>query len=254
MIPEGSFLRNIPWVYETQGRMELEAIAFAIDAIYLKHLRIIGWATNCQADTFANITHHERLELFLDLWSIVDQADVLRRLLNKGTKSSVISSFMEVAAPAQSMRNKMDHLAQNIPNLASSKGNITPIYGAFSFGKFELDDKGVDVEDVEIYTVTAGSLTHKSHKWPVPNPSNSGRILDIPVGMLEFSAFDKTLDVSELIRRLHELVHLFDTVIRERIESEIDTLAKDQGLDAELLKSDSAGGIATVLKGKLTDS
>ena len=88
----------------------------------------------------------------------------------------------------------------------------------------------------------------------MPNPSEPGRILDIPVGMLEFSAFDKTLDVSELIRRLHELVHLFDTVIRERMESEIDTLAEEQGLDAEQLKRDSAGGIATVLRGKLTGS
>lgn len=249
MIPEDSFLRKIPWVYETHGRMELEAIAFSIDAIYLKHHRISHWAIKCEPKSFSNTPYLERLELFLDLWSIVDQADVLRRLLGKLRNNNSLDEFRTLAEAARRMRNRMDHLADNIPNMANKKGYLMPIYGAFSFGRFYLDAAGVEIDDCEIYSITAGSLTHKSHKWPVPNPL--GKILDIPVGMFEFSAFDETLDVSSLVRSLNEIVHIFDTSVRKEMEAKIRDVAKEKDLDAETLISEYAGSVATVIKGKL---
>jgi len=194
MIPENSFLRKIPLAYETQGRMELEAIAFATNSIYLKHSQIYNWAIACDSASFSNVPYQERLDLFLNLWSIVDQADALRRLLQKGKASLVISDFLAIADPAQQMRNKMDHLPQNIPNMAGKSGKVLPIYGVFSFGKFWLSKDGISVDDFEIYTITAGSLTHKTHQWPIATPS-PGKLLQIPIGMFEFSAFDCTLDI-----------------------------------------------------------
>lgn len=253
MIPEESFLRRIPWVYETQGRMELEAIAFAIDAIYLKHHQISRWATSCDSDSFVKTPHHERLDLFLNLWSIVDQADVLRRLLQKIKANNAVSAFLNIADSAQRMRNKMDHLSQNIPNLAGKTGKVTPVYGVFSFGKFGLSNNGVEVEDFEIYTITAGSLTHKSHEWPIATPS-PGKILEIPVGMFEFSAFDCTLDISGLVQSLHHVVQTFETVVRPRMEAEIRSVAEREGLNADALISECAGSVATVMRGQLRDS
>lgn len=253
MIPEESFLRRIPLAYETQGRMELEAIAFAIDAIYLKHQQISKWATNCDLGSFVNTPHHERLDLFLNLWSIVDQADVLRRLLQKIKTNRAVNGFLNIADSAQRMRNKMDHLSQNIPNIASKTGKVVPVYGVLSFGKFGLSNNGVDVEDFEIYTITAGSLTHKSHQWPIATPS-PGKILEIPVGMFEFSAFDSTLDVSGLVQSLHHVVQTFETDVRPRIEAKIKSVAEENGLSADALISECAGSIATVIRGQFRDS
>ena len=235
--------------YETLGRMELEAIAFSIDAIYLNHQRISQWAARCEPKSFLKTPYRERLELFLYLWSIVDQADALRRLLRKIRTNESVLEFRKISDAAQSMRNSMDHLSQNIPNIANKKGHVPPVYGAFSFGRFHFDEAGVEIEDFEIYTITAGSLTHKAHKWPVPNPL--GKILDIPVGMFEFSAFDRTLDVSALVRCLSGIVHLFDTRVRNRIETAIRSAAEEKGLDAEPMLSEYAGSIATVIEGKI---
>lgn len=249
MISEGSFLRRIPLAYETHGRMELEAIAFSIDAIYLKHERISQWAAKCEPESFLKTPYRERLELFLDLWSIVDQADALRRLLHKIRTNESVLEFRKIAEAAQSMRNSMDHLSQNIPNIANKKGQVFPVYGVFSFGRFYLDEAGVEIEEVKIYTITAGSLTHKAHTWPVPNPL--GKVLDIPVGMFEFSAFDRTLDVSALARSLNGIVNFFDTRVRSGIETAIKSAAEEKGMDAEPMLSEIAGSIATVIEGAI---
>lgn len=250
MISEESFLRRIPLAYETKGRMELEAIAFAIDAIYLRHNQIFKWAANCDEDTFLKTPHRERLELFLNLWSIVDQVDILRRLLKPLKVNEGISDFFKIIEPVSDMRNAMDHLPGKINNLADKKGRITPIYGVFSFGKPTLDTNGIAIEYLEIYTMTAGSLTHKSHKWSIATPL-PGKIIDIPVGMFEFSAFDTTLDISALVRSLSLIVHMFDTKVRPKMEAKIRSAAKEQGLDAEKIISESSGSIATILRLKL---
>lgn len=229
--------------------MELEAIAFSIDAIYLKHQRISQWATQCEPESFSKTPYRERLELFLDLWSIVDQADALQRLLLGKIGENELLEFRSIAKAAHSMRNRMDHLPQNIPNIANRRGHVPPVYGAFSFGRFYLDGAGVEIDDFEIYTITAGSLTHGSHKWPVPNPL--GKVLDIPVGMFEFSAFDFTLDVSALVRCLNGIVHIFDTNVRKGMEAMIRDVAKEKDIDVGPMLSEYAGSITTVLKGKI---
>ncbi|WP_373018975.1 hypothetical protein [Thiomicrorhabdus sp.] len=249
MIPENSFLRNIPFSLETKTIMELEAIAFSIDAIYLKHYQVSKWAENCDEVYFINAPYQERLELFLNLWSIVDQAYNLRRLFKTIKNHVVIERFLDVTGSVPNMRNGMDHLPENISNKAAKKGSVIPVYGVFSFGKFELEDEGVNVDDCMIYTMTAGSLTHSSHKWPVANLS-SGKILDLPVGMFEFTAFDSTLDISALVRHLREIVHLFDTSVRAHVESQIREQSEQKGLDSESLMSKGPGSIATVIKGK----
>lgn len=246
MIPENSFLRKIPWAFKTKDRMELEAIAFAIDAIYLRHRRILNWAAKCEPESFSKTPHNERLELFLDLWSIVDQVYVLRKLLKKLSYLTSVAEFFNITKDADCMRNGMDHLPVNISNISSKKKSM-PVYGALSFGRFYWDSSGVNIEDFEIYTITAGSLTHKSHEWPVPNPATSGRILEIPVGMFEFSSFDRTLDISSLVRSLKAIINISD----KNIERTIRDFAAKEGSDAETLIADHAGSITTVMQGRI---
>lgn len=246
MIPENSFLRKIPWAFKTNDRMELEAIAFAIDAIYLRHRRILDWAAKCEPESFSKTPHNERLELFLDLWSIVDQVYVLRQLLGKLSHLTSVAEFLNITKDVGLMRNGMDHLPQKISNIASKKKSM-PVYGAFSFGRFYWDSSGVNIENFEIYTITAGSLTHRLHEWPVPNPATPGRILEIPVGMFEFSSFDCTLDISSLVRSLKAIINISDKNIERTIR---DFAAKDD-IDAETLIADHAGAVTTVMVGKI---
>lgn len=246
MIPESSFLRKIPWTIKASDRMELEAIAFAIDAIYLRHRRILDWATKCEPDSFSKTPHNERLELFLDLWSIVDQVYVLRQLLTKLDHLPSVAEFLGITKDVGHMRNGMDHLPQKIPNIAGKKKSM-PVYGAFSFGRFYWDSSGVNIENFEIYSITAGSLTHKSHEWPIPNPARQGRVLEIPVGMFEFSSFDRTLDISSLVRNLNKIVDIAD----KNIERIIMDFAAKEGSDAEAMIADHAGSITTVMHGRI---
>ena len=246
MIPENSFLRKIPWAIKTSDRMELEAIAFAIDAIYLRHRRILDWATKCEPESFSNTPHNERLELFLDIWSIVDQVYVLRQLLGKLSHLPSVAEFISFAEVAGHTRNGMDHLPQNISNIAPKKKPM-PVYGAFSFGRFYWDSSGINIENCEIYTITAGSLTHRLHKWPVPNPAMSGRVLEIPVGMFEFSSFDRTLDISSLVRSLKAIINISD----KNIERIIRDFAAKEGSDVEALIADYADSITTVMQGRI---
>lgn len=250
MIPETSILRNIPWGIRTDDRIKLQAMAFAIDAIYLRHSWILNWATRCKRESFANTPHHERLELFLNLWSIIDQVDILRQLLSKLGHIPSINEFLKTAEISKLMRDKMDHLPEMVPNLAKKTKPSPPIYGAFSFGRFYLDQAGIDIENVEIYSITAGSFTHKTHYWPLPAPATAGKILEIPVGMFEFSVFDWTLDVSSMVRNLPLLVN----VLSANLESALKEVAANENIDTAALLADHADALAIVLAGRIEDA
>lgn len=224
-------------------------MAFAIDAIYLRHDWIQHWAAECRRESFTHTPHHERLELFLNLWSIVDQVDILRQLLDKLGHISSVNEFLKAAEIANKMRNRMDHLPEMIPNLAKKTKPSPPVYGAFSFGRFYLDQAGISIENADIYLITAGSLTHKSHKWPMPAPATAGRILDIPVGMFEFSAFDWTLDVSSMVQNLPTLVN----DLSANLENALGELAANENIDTATLMADHADSIAMVLIGRIED-
>ncbi|MFT3965394.1 MAG: hypothetical protein QM690_05885 [Sphingobium sp.] len=76
--------------------------------------------------------------MFSDAWTIVDQVHVVRQvvsvLTDKKTRAEDTQAYIDDFASAHILRNKMDHLNQNLPNRVKSSSEYTQaMFGMLSF-------------------------------------------------------------------------------------------------------------------------
>jgi hypothetical protein len=69
-------------------------------------------------------------------WTIVDQLYAARKMIERFLNGTGVdpgpaaSEFLELAAPADTLRNGMDHLHDNIANHAKVKESRPPLFGS----------------------------------------------------------------------------------------------------------------------------
>lgn len=200
-----------------------------------------------------------RSALFGDAWSIVDQAHMLRSLLHELSTEINVPAFREFAAvseAATTLRNKMNHLHNNIANLAAKKGG-QPLHGALSFCVHRLSEAGErkvasgagidqpsDLAPSYIVTLTLGPMLQKNHTfWPA-NPA--GRKIEFPIGCFQLHAFDIVLDLSAIARAAKQVFQAFETDVAKACMELIQSAAKNEE-EAKKLLAPQATGITLVM-------
>jgi hypothetical protein len=255
MISENSFFKNIPLAINLQQRLIWEGAGWAIQMIALSYDRLKVAASQVDA-TSGNYPTSLATEMFACCWSIIDQCHMLRKILERVPLRSdgLAAKFIEKFEAVTFIRNAMDHLHQNINNVANKKGPVAPIFGAMSFCAITNDDVLSSVSDMgvpiisgcRVVTLTAGALTHPQHAFQVLSPA--GRITEIPVGMFQFMAFEHRVDFSDMVADLASLVAYFDHVVKPDQEQQLREFARMNNLDEDKVVSEHSAAFVVTMK------
>jgi hypothetical protein len=261
MISEDSFFKKIPLAINLEQRLTWEGAGWAIQMIDLSYNKLKAAASQVDA-TLATYPTFLATEMFACCWSIIDQCHMLRKILERAPLDAdgLAAKFIKKFEAVTFIRNAMDHLHQNINNVANKKGPISPIFGALSFCVITDDDisSSSSERDVPIIkgrtvvTLTAGALTHPQNNFQVVSPT--GRHIEIPVGMFHFMAFEHRVDFSDMIMDLALLVAHFDNVVKPDQERQLREFARTSNLDESKVVSEHRADFAVAIQLKFPNA
>lgn len=214
LVSDESFLRRLPLGVVLESRLRMDAIVIACDILGQAYRDLFHLSVKIGSD-LSSLNHSARAAAIGLCWSIVDQLHAVRQLLTPPTEESVgpvTQRFLELSAPATSLRNKMDHLRSNLRNLADKKGNRFPLFGALSYV--------LSADDPEtggwLMTISSGA-SHGGEMYPAVNPA--GRKYTTPVGLLQLNAFDLTFEFSPTFGALQDWVRINERRIEEKVRA-----------------------------------
>ncbi|SHH35597.1 hypothetical protein SAMN05444169_7034 [Bradyrhizobium erythrophlei] len=231
------FLHALPIGLIREQRMLLEAVGYAADMLELAVSRLEQNVTSFvkRAPRHLDISVLERRALFLDVWAAVDQAHNLGTFLRGAAQQEVVDhpvlrDYRASAENARLARNKMDHLAGNLRNLANREQATLPLYGAFKFFWIDKVEEG-RVTGGHITIFGAGAYHHGSSKLTIPDVR--GRELDARVGLFSLEAFGIEVDLSELATKSARVRSFLNSEFAEHTRRGIAAAARKRGEDPD---------------------
>jgi hypothetical protein len=132
----------------------------------------------------------------------------------------------------------MDHLSQNIPNLASKKGLRPPVFGSLSWfyvgeGQSYQDEHGSIVTAGSVISTMAGTSRDDGTLLAGPNPLS--RPIYLPASQFTLYAFDWTFDLERSIHDLQTTLLSMASSIEAEIRVEMEAASERTGEPLERL-------------------
>lgn len=262
MIPDDSFLRCVPQCLAIPQRLPIQTVAFCIDTIYAAHARLQQAAAvihdNSQESGSITMSRTERVLLFADVWTIVDNIHTIRSLFQKeGVKEGgVRDQFLKATEDFSLARNMRDHIAGNVKNIASAKDGRPPPHGILNFSVFlkgaEPANPTIGMDGAFIYTIMS-DFTHHNHEF-IALVAGLEEQVHIPVGSFKLEVLGRTLNLSKVVIDLPKLIEVYDTIVRQDVENAIREFCEKDGThDPDKLIRESAGPLDLVAKVSFVD-
>jgi hypothetical protein len=243
------FLHALPIGLIREHRMLLEAIGYAADMLELAVSRLEQNTTSIvkRAPRHLQISVLERRTLFLDAWAAVDQAHNLGTFLRFAARDGIVDShvlrdYQASAENARQARNKMDHLAGNLRNLANREQATLPLYGLLKFFWIDAVENG-EVKSGHITVYGAGAFHHGDSKHSIPYVG--GRELDSKVGLFSLEAFGIEVDLSELAMKSARARSFLNSKFAEHTRRGIAEAARQLGEDPVLALTQAPGPMSS---------
>ena len=240
MFAPDSYVVRPPIVLNLEHRICLEAITFAMRSA-LASLQTVRHITSTHNEDAEDFSEPQRIALYSNLWTVVDQVHFLRNLLHfiNADVPGPIGDFYHRYEIARTMRNVMDHLNNNIPNLANLRQGRPTVFGSLAYFKYvgiRQDKDGNDIHFGRSVVIPFGHLIHAAHNFPGVNPSGKS-ISRVSTDLFAFSAFGSTLDIYKLFDDLPALARHLEDQARGSILAQAMEISAREGVDiAELLK------------------
>lgn len=200
--PESPFL-NLPSNLDPKQALFLDGIRIAAQMTEIAHNRLINnlfalaSIKQVRIDN-ANLNSIE-VSSFLDAWAIIDAINRIRDLQHQMPglkKRQGFKNFMKRTALVADLRNVVQHLNNEIPNLAEAG---LPVWGALSW--FALTDsiqkKGCSC------ILLAGRLC--SGEFPMVNPA--GKTFYSIVDHITLNCKNIEVSISDSVRLVEEMIH-----------------------------------------------
>jgi len=225
MFPPDSYVLRPPTFFKPENRICMEAATFAMRSAEaaLYTIREITARRDVEREDFSEI---EMVTLHTCSWVIVDQIHALRQLLQALNihAAHFSAAFFERYEAATFIRNAMDHLKDNVANLASAKKARPTIFGVLSYFRYAgLRSETVRGHYGKVFIVPFGHFLKKRHDFPGVNPAGKKFRRDT-TDLFRFSAFDWSLDIYELFDDLPGLANELEHTARNAV-----TLAANNG-------------------------
>ena len=246
MLPDNSFLRNAPRVIDLQSRLQWEVLVNASDAMWLSYKRLKAKLRKVGDSAELLVSERTRSAVSVDCWSIVDNAHAylqIVRSLNlkkEGNHEALLKNF---GATISKIRNGMDHIHQQISNMAHKKGGKYPLFGTVGFCT-KLRQSG----EFEWCSFPLGGMQF-NEQFLCPFDS-----LVVPsrdcVSQICFSAFDETLNISKLVIEMRLAIRSMSKDVKRHLYPLIVETAKEHKSDFTKIMSETVKG-AIIVKMKL---
>jgi hypothetical protein len=134
VLPTKAFVEELPEALDLVTRLQLEVIAFDLRTIGHVYDQIRGRANDFGPND--RISEPAQTTLILDLWSLIDRAYSLFKMLERLPDPLVEHNTMELIGKYKSiistMRNFMDHSSVRVLQLAH-KHDYNPLLGSVTF-------------------------------------------------------------------------------------------------------------------------
>lgn len=218
-----SFIARPPEILNLRQKLCLEALAHHANAtmLYLDSTRAIIEAQALKSNP--NFSAIERLTLCTNMWGIVDSVHMFRQLLKAfGPMGPNGSAFFERYAVAQQIRDKMDHLDDNLGNLASSKKARTTLLGSLSYVGRAADASNSAASVYRLVTLAFGTFSQPTHQIPAAMFSAHGMVEG--AASLQFSAFGLVFPVGYLLSDLPAFGQGLEAHFRAALNTEIERM------------------------------
>lgn len=235
-----SILREMPLFIMVEQRVVYESIALTTDIMEINLANIHALAlsrTEADPDN-PNFTDQERSLMMSLAWGIVDQADLLRRLIKReGHRIDLKSArdFLESAEIARKMRNFMDHFPQRVPEFIKIKGNLPPAHGALSFTYVDPVDaeKAIPGNPVSKYrTVVILSCAAQRGLEVSGEPYPYGN-LKVPIDHFALQSFGHDLPLMEIVQLAGKFCDEFAVGVRRFCAEQAEKIALSEGRPLE---------------------
>jgi len=253
---DGNFLHNLPIALVPKQRIALEAISFSLDSIEQLYAKLTGKLSMYEdMQQLNNIQRPDLVEIFSNIWSIIDNAHSVKQLLHgfdKRTKNDekneldfeVAVSGSETNLVAQdyhanygekisSLRNKMDHLSGNINAIVEKKSSQEPLFGTLSYILSNAHD--CTNGEFDVATISSTVFIKNTHVYSVINPADIRRKNIIhPVDHLQFSAFDSIkIPITDLFEDTVKLRNTINNDMSSSFSTALRKYAKDHNLEED---------------------
>lgn len=214
LVSDDSYLRRLPVGLHPENRLRMDAIVVASDIVSQCYQDLSRLGAEIGA-TLGQIGYPQRAAFIGLAWSIVDQLHAVRQLVTPPTGTPAgpaTQRFLDAAEPATLLRNKMDHLKNNLSNLSAKKGERYPLFGAISYVLSNPDPQSGGL----LMTVSSGAL-HGGDLFPAVNPA--GRSYSTPVGLLQLSAFYLTFEFSPALAALQDYLAITEAGTEKKMRA-----------------------------------
>lgn len=218
----------MPFTVDLELRLRLEAIVFAADTISNAYSRLFELSLKLGHEQVSKPDQRgisERIALFKQAWSIVDNVHNLRRLLPKlGADIDGLNEFVADLEGATLMRNRVDHLGQLLPNIAKSKESAASLYGSLSY-VLALPQQNTHRPGTIFFVLQQTGAARPDQEMSIKVPSQ----FRLPAGNFVLCAFDWSFDLDDVILRLCPLIKALNASVEISITDQIRQKATELG-------------------------
>jgi hypothetical protein len=146
---DDAFIRKLPVGLDDQQALLIEALVYSADAVELGHDSIQRMVLENRANIL-NPPRKLRLDIFMDVWTIVDCVHAARQMIEAlNYRSPKALEFTKIAKAATRLRDKMDHLRDQSGNLSKAKQR-PPLWGSLSYVELTPDTTAIEDDVIEI--------------------------------------------------------------------------------------------------------
>lgn len=244
------FVDRLPIALSKAQRMRIEAIILAVDTIDCDINDIDRFRKGQQTrDDEEQLSSADRAWLFRATWSIVDRMHTISRMLAGQTdiKLKRDHPFYSLAEVASRMRNRMDHLSDNLNNLKTKRAS-GPILGALTYTRVKQEairivDGKVNFLAHQLVLIAASPI---NHDWRV-NISELVQDIYYPVSPPIFWAFGDRLDLYQVKSSVDNIRNLLNDQGAAAWNEQRHSIADDASIDADdLLNAAAPSGVLVV--------
>lgn len=214
IIPSDSYLKHPPTFINPQLVLILNTIRYSVEICEISYIRLCKALSDLTENP--NVEEYAFPEIYLESWSIVNNAVIFRNILEKHFEIDLKDkSFVEINK-AKELRNTYQHIDERITEIFLKED--LPIFGSVSwFKRYPESDKAI------FCSIYSGSFTNKQ----MPNVKFSNVIdenLNNEIQKIELASivrvhsknrkkeFQKSIvHLSTLIYDLSEIINYIDT-------------------------------------------
>lgn len=232
LISPDSIFRCMPTALPLKVRRLLGAFAYAVDGAELSYFRLTQTAesyavppsgTSPSVDRW---TPFKRLSLVVDAWAFIDHLTRLRKLLPRfdydGDLPPRVQSFLAATEPARLIRNRLQHLDEDIYSSAHSQEGH-PVLGTISWVDTRTPPNQTRFAVASGPSIDAGKMIEMQVGEHEP-----GRVCDF-----RLMASDQSVLLDVLLNELRGFVSEFEVLVGDSVSEGLKAAAVERDIPME---------------------